>query len=280
MTKTFTKIFAAIIFAFITVNSYSQTKAFNSMSVGLDISTTGGGLEVSSNINSFINLRAGFSALPFSYNYDFDIDYNTDVLYELRTNYSSELAANNISLSHLENVTADLKAKTGLYNGKILVDIHPFKSSSFHVTAGVYFGKKRLVTIKGRLPEETWRTANDVNNLIGRNPSWGLSPVELGVVVGDNTIQPDDNGMVDAGIQINGIKPYFGIGFGRTISQSQWGFQFDLGCMYHGTPKIVSKNAGVVDVLNDELGSSDFIDIMNKVKFYPVISFKVTKKIF
>ncbi|MCC8089482.1 MAG: hypothetical protein LIO79_09535 [Rikenellaceae bacterium] len=279
--RTIKQIFIVSVLTVLPAMTNAQSvRVFEHLSVGLEVGTTGGGLEISTSINSFINLRTGFSTLPFSYNANFDVDYDDGVIREFQRDYGSELAANNIDISHLYGVQARLKAKTGLYNGKLLVDIHPFRSSSFHVTAGLYVGKKRLVTVDGNLPEETWRTTTEVNDLIRRNPSWGLSTVETGVVIGDNTIMPDENGHVDAGIRMNSVKPYLGIDFGRSIPNRPWGFQFDLGCMFHGKPKIVSKTSGVTDVLNSELDSSGFVDVMNKIKVYPVMSFKVTRKIF
>ncbi|MCD7931736.1 MAG: hypothetical protein LUH15_10485 [Tannerellaceae bacterium] len=49
--------------------------------------------------------------------------------------------------------------------------------------------------------------------------------------------------------------------------------------MFHGKPTITSKNGVVTDLLNDELDSSGFVDIMNKITVYPVLSLRVTGRI-
>jgi hypothetical protein len=55
--------------------------------------------------------------------------------------------------------------------------------------------------------------------------------------------------------------------------------QFDLGAMYHGTPKLTSGNSEVQKLLDAEI-DGDVVSIMEKVKIYPVMTLKITCRIF
>ncbi|MCD8044638.1 MAG: hypothetical protein LUH10_16510 [Tannerellaceae bacterium] len=274
--KNLTAIIALFLILSIPANAQLGFKPFKHFSVGVELGTTGVGFEVGTTLHSMVNLRGGFTFIPYTYSTDFDIDYDFSAVNELRESYSSELAQAGINLNNL-NSTVDLDAKSGIYNGKILVDFHPIPTSGFHVTAGLYFGKDRIVTVEGG--SETLKTLYDANILIQNNPGWGIQPFDAGIVIGDNTIEPDARGYIDAGIKINKVKPYVGIGFGRAVPKKRVGVQFDMGCMFHGKPTIISKNGDVTDLLNDELDSSGFVDIMNKITVYPVLSLRVTGRI-
>ncbi len=98
---------------------------------------------------------------------------------------------------------------------------------------------------------------------------------------------------VSASAQNNKVKPFrnlsvgveagtagVGIGWGRAVPNNRIGFQFNMGVLFHGTPKIDSSNAEVSEALNDEAEDGGITKIMRKVTVYPVISFKLVGRIF
>ena len=110
----------------------------------------------------------------------------------------------------------------------LLFDYYPFKSSSFHLTAGAYIGKSELVTIQNKAP------------FVKQN-YWGNAGIELGTaesIYTQYTIYSDNQGNVKADVKTNSFKPYVGIGFGRAIPKGRIGIQFDLGVQFWGTPEV------------------------------------------
>ncbi len=266
----------------ISFNLYAQkeTRAFNHLSVGLELGTTGIGLEVAAPVHPNFTLRGGFSMLPFTYSTSFDIEYDNYSEFNEKIDevpgLREALEAHGLPTNTSQLVSdADLDAKLGLLNGKLLMDIYPSTRSSFHFVAGVYFGKSQLINVNGYLPGQIM----EINSVLQQFPEAGID-LNSGVVIGDYTIRADENGKIDAGIKINSVKPYLGLGFGRSVPKKRVGCQFELGAMFHGKPKVVSSNSEVSELLNSELDSSGITDIMNKITVYPVLSFRIIGRIF
>jgi hypothetical protein len=72
-------------------------------------------------------------------------------------------------------------------------------------------------------------------------------------------------------------RPYFGIGFGRAVPKKRVGFMFELGAQLHGTPEIYT-NTGKLEILTEE-ADNKYSDIINNVKVYPVLKFRLCGRI-
>ena len=136
-----------------TTISFAQRdmKAFEHLAVGLEAGTTGIGLDVAVPLHPHFALRAGIAMFPYSYSTGFDIDFASsemDNIVNQYPNIKNELKQNGLPTNSSElDTEANLKAKLGLLNGKILVDIYPFRKASFHFVAGLYIGKSKLVSV-------------------------------------------------------------------------------------------------------------------------------------
>lgn len=274
------------------LSTYAQetetVQPFRNLSVGIEVGTTGIGFEVATKLHKNFQLRAGFTTLSFiKVNAEYDIDTkgvdnaDLDVYVNRYPGLKNELEQKGLptSASGLDT-DVDLKAKTGLANGKILVDYYPWShKSSFHLTAGAYFGSNKIVKVDGYLPQKTIDVMNTVNDyLASQNVPDRFSTV---VTIGDKDIDVNDlNGHVDAFIKTNAFKPYIGFGFGRAVPRNRVGVQFDMGVMFHGKPKISSSNSDISSALNDESDEEEFTKIMRKVIAYPVLSLKIVGRIF
>lgn len=265
-----------------TTISFAQRdmKAFEHLAVGLEAGTTGIGLDVAVPLHPHFALRAGIAMFPYSYSTGFDIDFASsemDNIINQYPNIKNELKQNGLPTNSSElDTEANLKAKLGLLNGKILVDIYPFRKASFHFVAGLYIGKSKLVSVTGKMPQQV----TEVSEILNKYSQQTGVDFETGIALGDYSIQANELGNVDAAIKINSIKPYVGLGFGRSVPRKRIGYQFEMGVMFHGKPKIVSSIASVNDLLNDELSSSGITDIMDKITIYPMISLKLVGRIF
>lgn len=217
---------------------------FNHLSVGITAETSGVGLDVATTVGSHLQLRAGVTVMPA-------IKFGTTV---------SAQGTNGWSWDYYDYIDyIDLEGKTGFTNGKLLVDFYPSRNSSFHVTAGAYFGGSKIIEAYN---EEDGALLNYRN-----------------LFIGDYILEPDEEGNINAQIKTNSFKPYIGIGIGRAVAKRKnLSFQFDMGVQFWGKPKIMCNgNQLEASDLDDE---GEFLDVVSNLRVYPVISFRLAGKIF
>ncbi|MCF2599650.1 hypothetical protein I6E10_13250 [Phocaeicola barnesiae] len=213
---------------------------FNSVAVGLNVGTTGIGFDVATPIGNYLALRAGVDFMPgFSMNGDVDVSGEAN-----GTPYYGTL-----------NAEGTLKRTSG----NLLLNVYPFKSSSFFVAAGAYFGGSKLVQLTGH--------TNDL-------PDGG----DYGIEIGDYTIPVDENGNVSGGLKVAGFRPYLGLGIGRLVPKNRINVAFEVGVQFHGTPKVYS-DTGDLGKLVDE-ADNEYTDLINKLTVYPVLKLRLSGRIF
>ncbi len=255
-------------------------KPFERLGVYIDVGTTGIGLDVATSLNNHFVLKAGFSMLPFALTNTFDLaapdfDLSGHPLYS--TLLSEGLPTKSADVPS----EVDVEAKLGLMNGRILVDYYPWASSGFHLTAGAYIGQSHLVSIEGRLPQKLNDAIDRVKKYEADNPGAPKFDLFPAVDINGESIDTKElNGKVDASVDINTVKPYLGLGFGRSIPKRRIGFQFELGAMYLGMPTLGSTNAKLKKALNKDGGDFNIAEYAGYLQIYPVISFKLTGRIF
>ena len=141
-----------------------------------------------------------------------------------------------------------------------------------HFGRGITYIDGKVCFVEHALPNEIVEAADIISRYGGE-----YTP---GIHLGENFIGANELGNVDAFVKINKVKPYVGIGFGRAVPKHRLGLDFDLGVMFHGTPKIDSSNGNISDALNDELESSGLTDILEEITIYPVMSLRLVGRIF
>ncbi len=96
---------------------------------------------------------------------------------------------------------------------------------------------------------------------------------------------PDENSLVKAWAYAKKIKPYLGFGYGGKLlkKDTRWQVSFDCGAMFWGgTPKIVTHDGTdlVNDVENVRGKVGDYVNIIKKFKVFPVLNFRLTRRLF
>ncbi len=235
-------------------------RPFSNFAIGVNAGTVGFGASVATPLCSHISLRGGFSVAPFSYSYTYDDFDFYDILSEI-PDVPTSVA------DRLNNVELGLKAELQMTSGHLLFDIVPFRrgNSSFFISAGLYFGTGKLITVSGRFDDETMRELENC----------GVNISDIPVEIGDVEAMMNPDGSVSADLKVRSVKPYVGIGFGRAIPRRRVGFRFELGALFHGTPKIVSDN--ISDTNSEEL--SDVNKFLKDFKVYPQLNFQVTVRL-
>lgn len=108
-------------------------------------------------------------------------------------------------------------------------------------------------------------------------------------------VQPDEDGMVRVTASSNSFKPYLGFGYGGNLlkKRDDWKVSFDCGAMFWGgTPNLVVYHGIKLpngryrdisltdDVVNIGGQVGTYVDLFKAFKVFPVLSFRITKRIF
>lgn len=244
---------------------------FNHLSAGVTLGTDGIGIEVAAPLTYNFAVRAGYNFMPkFKYTKDIDLGSNPAFI-------------------NPNGQKVDIEGKLNMGDFKLLFDYYPFRASSFHLTAGAYIGKSKIVTVRN--------TSAFVNSAY-----WGTAGIELGTtadIYSTYTILSDERGNVEADLKVNSFKPYLGIGFGRAVPKGRFGIQFDLGVQFWGTPEVWTniqyfdynrgeyvkeyKRVGQNRITNpdkDYQDVKDAVKTINKIGVYPVLNLRLNGRIF
>ncbi len=259
-----------------TTGSFAQLKKlnmFNHLAVGLDVGTTGIGVDVAVPFTKYVEIEGGISIMP-------KIKYNTTVHLNQSQYYIAGVGPQDVGLSDIP-----IQGKLNMLNGKVMFNVYPITAlNSFHITVGAFFGKERVAEIyntqEGQLAIiNQANEAVDAYNVIATEN--GLMTQEyIGLKLGDYLLTPDANGNVKATLNTKGFKPYVGIGYGSAVPKRRLGFKVDLGAMFWGTPEVVDHNG--VSLSKHDWGGKDggAFRIINKIKVFPVLNFRLTGRIF
>ena len=237
----------AVCLSAISLQLHAQEKKlgfFNSMSVGVNLGSTGWGIDVAAPINQYLSLRAGFTTMP---------------------NYSITEGVDVVNMENYYNThSMEVEGSVGRTSGEVLLNLYPFKRSSFFITGGAVFGGDKIIKLNGH-SEELAQNQNTTG--------------EYGIEIGDYFIPIDQNGNVSSGIKVASFRPYIGLGFGRIVPKNKRvGFLFEIGAQIHGTPEVYTDFGSLNTTLEE--ADNEFTDILNQITVYPVLRFRLCGKIF
>lgn len=276
--------------------AHSQ-EAFKHLSVGLEAATTGVGLELALPIVSdHLVLAAGYNFGNVNVS---TTNNQTLDLAEFSDNINKYVIDANIYLSNIpgESTRLDPMPSTTYVKGngavrlgtfKAVLEYYPARESNFHINAGVYIGSADILTMDVSCPD-FWNAYSTnlatANKLASTYPEFkeavGQIP-ELKASFNGRTYQIKDPGNINIGLKVASVRPYLGLGFGRSIPETHFAFQFDLGAIYTGKLAISSKNE-VSGTSKINVSNNDFqkvIETVEKICVYPQLSFRLIYRIF
>ena len=275
----------------------NSQEAFKHLSVGLDLATTGVGLELSLPVvTDHLVLKAGYNFGNFnlslgnnSLNFP-ELSDKVNQYVDKANNYLAQIPEESSRLTRMPssvNVNADGKIKLG--TGKMILEYYPSKKSSFHINVGVYVGNPDILSIDGSCPE-FWNaysanltTAKRMAELHPEFKSKVGSIPDLKATINGRTLQLTEPGNVNLGLKSVVARPYFGLGFGRSVPKTRCGFQFDFGAIYMGKLSVTSANevGGTSSVTIQDADVQKVLDTLGKIHvFYPQLSFRFICRLF
>ena len=291
------------------VSSFAQG-AFSHMSLGLEVGTTGAGIQMTVPIvSNHLNLSLGYNYLSFPYKTT--TSFNTSDLANTVSSLNNKIAEVNTQIqSYGEHIWTtfetkfpprtdiDLAARARLSTIKALFEFYPSAKSGFHITAGAYIGvSPNLIDMTGTVREGFWNNLDsfetelnalrsEVNALKAKYPDHSELNVEIPGVpnefkfnMGGETYKVARRSTLQAGVKAWQVRPYLGVGFGKSIPDGHWAFVGELGAWYHGKPQLDSPNKTTYDASAPSVNFT-IADKIEKVPVWPVLSFKVLYKIF
>ena len=108
-------------------------------------------------------------------------------------------------------------------------------------------------------------------------------------------VAPDEDGLVRVTAKSNSFKPYLGFGYGGNMlkKRDDWKISFDCGVLiWGGTPELTVyhglklpngsyRNVSLTDDVENISGQvGTYVDLFEAFKVYPVLSLRITKRIF
>jgi len=228
----------------------AQYTPLDSWGVGVNAGLYGFGVQGATTLSPNFKLRAGIDYFAYtdknSREFDVDVEYN----------------------GYQATATAELsKTKVTFPNFKALIDFYPVPISIFSITGGFYFGNNNAST-NGLI-----HNYEALSNELGGEPQLRYE---------DIVFTPNSDGSFKGKLGMgSAIKPYLGIGLGRTIPRNRVGFRFELGMVYQGKYELSSPNLNETgrdwfDGLTNEL---DLPFSKELLKMWPMLNFSLTYRI-
>lgn len=239
-----------VMFALISFTGKAQQGAFDSWSAGINAGLYGVGIQGATSLSYHFKLRAGFDY--FTYNQQDVAEFDVDVEYS----------------GYQGTATAELtEMEVTLPNFKVLIDYYPMKNGIFCLTGGLYFGNNKAST-NGLI-----RNYQELSEQLGTNPDLRYE---------DIVITPNNDGSFFGELGMgNGVKPYIGIGLGRTIPHNRVGFKFELGMVNQGKYRLSSPNMNEAgnDWLNGFIDEMDLPVSESILNWWPMLNLSLTYRI-
>ena len=93
------------------------------------------------------------------------------------------------------------------------------------------------------------------------------------VEIGNTIYSPAQIGTLNGSLDIDGLSPYVGIGWGNPFAgKRRWGFTLDLGLAFTDSPDVKLSSTGIVTLADLEKERRDIEDDFDSIRCYPVIS--------
>ena len=299
-----------------TISLDSTRTCFTQLEAGVAIGTTGLGLNLGTNLGKHFRLRTGVDFTPhFNFPMSFSLQSYTDAG-GVNTENFDKLQKYMKSLTGFEvDDKVDMDGKPTMVNFKLMADYYPWADKGWRVTAGFYWGSRRVAKAMNNITEmPSLLAVNIYNNFYDfimsdaaiDDPIYGdiyLDPFMvddiradlaedgyMGIHVGDfkdgrpYMMQPDKDGLVKVNAFVNSFKPYLGVGYTGFVDKARR-FKLDVDCgmmMWGGSPSLITHDGTnltkqVVDIKGKP---GDYVDAMKAFKVYPVVSLSISYAIF
>ena len=121
---------------------WQEHNIFQHLDASVTLGSTGVGIDVSSPMGDFFQLRGGISVMPkFDYKMNFEVQVGE---YDDLDNFNRLAGALESLTGYKVDKSVDMIGNPTWWNAHLLVDVFPFKNKHWHFTAGVYLGSSKV----------------------------------------------------------------------------------------------------------------------------------------
>lgn len=225
---------------------------FNRVGTNVGIGTEGVSFALGTTLTPYLELGLGMNFFPA-------IQFNSDLDVGNITSSNTSIPVNHVDIkTNLGRTTLDFKAFCYPAGAK----------SSFFLVGGFSFGGAKLATINGQ--------SQDIKDFLMTHPEMkGRVIAELE----NYSLHFNEDGNVSGSIEVNSVRPYLGLGFGRMIPKHRVGVRFEMGCHFHGKLKVMQNNKQILIDTNNNKQEEDLSKIFDKAVAYPVLKLSLTGRI-
>jgi|UPI00036FFB1A hypothetical protein len=189
-----------------------------------------------------IGISAGSPGFGFDYARKFSDKFSAKLRYN--TFKIEDYSAGEVDVSG-NTVDAIISGESSTID--LLVEYQPFKRSSFKLVGGVGILSKMNLNI--------------------------LMEYDESVAFGDVILTKEDYGNVAIGFDWEGIAPYLGLGFGRAVPKSNFGFSIEAGSYFTSSPKMSLVATKLLTPTADQV--EEIEETFKSWKFIPLMQFRV-----
>ena len=291
------KLISVIILASGLCFASSAQQAFKSLSIGFEAGTTGIGVELAIPIvTDHLVLTGGLTAPSFSYPLSFSMDMTAanNAIDDANIRLAEAGVPERLN-TRFSDAVIEANPVINLSSAKLMLEYYPFKKSSFHFTAGAFMGMgERFLYSDIYVDDNTFSNIKQLDGEMQAIQQKYGEHAEIGEVelpsmrfsaFGETYELQEKSGKLgmEAELAIAKIRPYFGLGFGRSMPKGHLGFQLDLGVWYHGSPSLESSQKVEFDPEATDLTAG--IPLLEKYSLaqailYPSLSLRLIYRIF
>jgi len=190
----------------------------------------------------------GIKASSFGFGADIIKSFNQNFTLRLGGSYYKQ----DFKVAQLDDLGAEALNYTSLGSVSLLFDYYVFRS--VYLSAGVFYNMNTIEFESKATEPQT---------------------------IGNIEVTPETLGTIKYTLNPNEVCPYLGIGFGHTISRNKLvAFNFDLGAIYHGSPKVKLDATGMVSPTANPEQQQLLQDNVKQWQFYPFLNFQLSFRIF
>ncbi len=271
-----TFIFMGAVLTLLAAPAWGQTEIH--LGAGLGAGTAGAGAELAVPLHrrAFV-LKAGgdWLGLPYTLSRDFP---TTQIQANVaRAAHDLERQGRELHSRIPQQMTVTADARLDLSSAHAVVEWYPSPNSGFHVSGGAYFAfTGEALRVTADADAAFW---DAVEGLRAEMASYGTRmPESLTANMDGRSFEIRYGRAVEAAARISRLRPYLGVGIGRSIPEGRVGFQIEAGAWYHGRIALESPS----EVPYDEAGHEVDFDPTSITRYalWPVVTARLTFRIF
>ena len=279
-----------LILALIGATQLNAQEAFKGMSVGIETGTTGIGLQISLPVvTDHLTFTAGFNYFDFTLKKAPQFDISSAVsgvngYVEDANRLLSQYGRSERLTALPQTIKPEMTGLVRNSTAKAMLEYYPAADKGFHFSIGMLIG--------GNAPVSGTVDLNNEWNIYSRDRAILDNLTEeagIDLAVGFPEVMASVNGRTFKAVggeplvrfETAKVRPYFGLGFGQSVPDSNFGIQAEIGACYLGKAAVNAYD-GVEEIpYNESAQSFNYaLPDINWFRFYPVLTIKMIIRLF